>query len=77
MISRKVAAHVLWHFGAQGGMEPGGFYRSLLDTIRHADPEQRARLGVVYRDYVEAFNAAQGDPDGIRMLQQIAAGGAP
>lgn len=72
-IPQEVARHVLWHFGADGGIEPGSFVARLLDAITAADMVNTARLAEAFPEYVAAVVGAQMDPDGIANLQKIAA----
>jgi hypothetical protein len=71
-IPAETARHVLWHFGADGGWQPGSFTQRLLDAFAAADMENTAKLAGAYPDYAAAFMAAQLDPDGIANLQRIA-----
>jgi hypothetical protein len=73
-IPQTVARHVLWHFGREGGIEPGTFIARLLDAIAAADMVNTARLAEGFPEYVAAVVGAQMDPDGITNLQKIAAG---
>ncbi|WP_326646092.1 hypothetical protein OG884_15685 [Streptosporangium sp. NBC_01755] len=66
------AAHVLHHFGATGGMEPGSFTQLLITTIASADRTNVLRLAAIYPGYVGACNLAQNHADGIRVLQGLA-----
>jgi hypothetical protein len=71
-IPPETARHVLWHYGQQGGVEPGSFTRNLITTIDSADMDNVARLAGAYPSLVAAVIAAKLDPDGIASLQRIA-----
>jgi hypothetical protein len=66
----ETARHVLWHYGADGGYQPGSFTQKLMAAIDAADVVHRARLRVVYPELVDAMNLAARHEDGIRRLQQ-------
>ncbi|MEV8474892.1 hypothetical protein [Streptomyces sp. NPDC051173] len=70
----ETARHVLWHFGQDGGSQPGIFTQHLMHTIATADVVNTAKLADAYPDYTAAIVAAKLDPDGITHLQKIAAG---
>lgn len=71
-ITPAQAAHVLHHYGATGGMEPGSFTQLLITTIDKADREHTLRLAVIYPGYVGAVSLAKYTEDGIRLLQGLA-----
>lgn len=71
-IPPESARHVLWHFGQDGGWQPGSFTQRLMDAFAAADMTHTARLAKVYPDYAAAFLAAQYDPDGMQLLKDIA-----
>jgi hypothetical protein len=73
-IPADVAAHVLFHYGREGGYQAGSFTERLLTTIAMADEVNTARLGVGFPEYVAAVTVIQYDPNGIERLQDIAAG---
>ncbi|MEV6737936.1 hypothetical protein AB0N14_13775 [Streptomyces sp. NPDC051104] len=70
-IPADVAAHVLWHYGHEGGYQPGGFTEQLLTTIGMADPANLDRLAAGFPDYVAAVAAIQYDPNGVEHLQRL------
>lgn len=71
-VSVQVAKHVLWFFGDDLlGEEPGGFMRRLIDTIAHADTDNRKRLAEGFPQYVLAVNAGQREAWGIEWLRDI------
>ncbi|MGW6557960.1 hypothetical protein [Streptomyces hydrogenans] len=74
-ITRAVAHHVLWHYGANGGLEPGVFTKLLMRTIDHADKPNTELLRGAYPALVAAMFLAGNSPTGIATLQTIAAGG--
>ena len=76
-IPADVAAHVLWHYGHEGGLKPGDFTRQLLTTIGMADPTNRDRLAVGFPAYIAAVTAIEYDPDGVTHLRDLAAGRCP
>ena len=73
-IPAETAAHVLFHYGRDGGYQAGSFTEQLIKTIDMADPGNRDKLAVGFPDYVAAVVAIQYDPNGVGHLQQIAAG---
>jgi hypothetical protein len=73
-IPADVAAHVLFHYGREGGYQAGSFTEQLLTTISMADPANTTRLGLGFPDYVAAVTAIQYDPNGVARLQDLAAG---
>lgn len=76
-IPPDVAAHVLFHYGRDGGYQAGGFIESLVTAIDRADPTHRDLLGLGFPEYVAAVVAIQYDPNGVERLQDIAAGRCP
>lgn len=74
-IPSSIARHVLWHFGADGGGQPGTFTQHLLHAISAADHENFEWLRTVYPAEVAAVGMATRDENGIATLQKIAAGG--
>ncbi|MEU0847667.1 hypothetical protein ABZ387_06830 [Streptomyces flaveolus] len=73
-IPADVAAHVLFHYGHDGGYQAGSFTTNLITTIDSADPANTDRLAAGFPEYVAAVTAIQYDPDGVARLQDIAAG---
>ncbi|MFJ7111746.1 hypothetical protein ACIQW4_01030 [Streptomyces albogriseolus] len=73
-IPADVAAHVLFHYGHDGGYQAGSFTTSLLTTIGMADPSNMDRLAAGFPEYVAAVTAIQYDPDGVARLEAIARG---
>jgi hypothetical protein len=73
-IPADVAAHVLFHYGREGGYQAGSFTESLLTTMGMADPANLDKLAAGFPQYVAAITAIQCDPQGIERLQDIAAG---
>lgn len=71
-ITPEQAAHVLWHFGATGGMEPDEFTQSLVTAISRADRENVLRAAAVWPGYAHAVHIAKNTEDGIRRLREIA-----
>jgi hypothetical protein len=65
----ETARHVLWHYGAEGGYQPGSFTQKLMATIDAADVVNKARLRGAYPELVDAMNLAANREDGIRSLQ--------
>ncbi|WP_167756105.1 hypothetical protein [Streptomyces sp. 4R-3d] len=74
-IPANTARHVLWMFGADGGLEPGLFTHQLLRLIGYADHQNKAKLASLYPAEAQAVQMAQLDPEGIKTLQGIAADG--
>lgn len=73
-IPAETAAHVLFHYGRDGGYQAGSFTEQLITTIDMADPGNRDKLALGFPDYVAAVVAIQYDPQGVTRLQQIATG---
>lgn len=73
-IPPDVAAHVLFHYGREGGYQAGSFTEQLLTTIGMADPANRNRISLGFPDYVAAVVAIQYHPDGVARLQAIVRG---
>lgn len=73
-IPADTAAHVLFHYGLDGGYQAGSFTTFLLTAIAAADPTNLDRLALGFPDYVAAVTAIQYDPDGAQRLQDLAAG---
>ena len=73
-IPAETAAHVLFHYGRDGGYQAGSFTDQLITTIDMADPGNRDKLAAGFPDYVAAVVAIQYDPQGVARLQEIAAG---
>jgi len=73
-IPPDVAAHVLFHYGREGGYQAGGFTESLVTAIDRSDPANRDRLALGFPEYVAAVAAVQYDPNGVARLQDIAKG---
>jgi hypothetical protein len=76
-IPPDVAAHVLFHYGREGGYQAGSFTTSLITTIDMADPGNKDRLALGFPAYVAACTAMQYDPNAVTYLQDIAAGRCP
>lgn len=73
-IPPDVAAHVLFHYGRDGGYQAGSFTTALLTAMATADPSNLDRLAAGFPEYVAAVTAIQYDPHGVERLQDIAAG---
>lgn len=73
-IPPDVAAHVLFHYGRDGGYQAGSFTTALLSAMGTADPSNLDRLAAGFPEYVAAITAIQYDPAGVERLQDIAAG---
>jgi hypothetical protein len=73
-ITPEIARHVLWHYGADHGMQPGRGVQTLMVAIDAADmvTVEKYRLG--FPEIVGAMLAAKNDEDGVSRLQAIAAG---
>lgn len=72
-ITPEVAAHVLHHFGADGGYPASGFKTTLMLAIAQADVRNRELLAPGFPGYVRAFNLAQYTRHGTAELQEISA----
>jgi hypothetical protein len=75
-IPADVAAHVLAHYGQEGGYQAGGFTQLIISAIDRADPTNKAKLELGFPEYVAAVNVAQYSRNGIEYLQSIVRGGA-
>jgi hypothetical protein len=73
-ISPETARHALWVFSCVGGARPGSFTEALLGAFAAADTANEARLAIAYPAEAAAVRLAKYDEDGIKKLQQIAAG---
>jgi len=73
-IPAEVAAHVLFHYGHDGGYQAGTFTTNLITTIDSADPSNKARLAAGFPEYVAAVTAMQYSHTGAEYLQSIARG---
>lgn len=73
-IPADVAAHVLFHYGREGGYQAGGFTELIISAIDRADPANKAKLELGFPEYVAAVNAIQYSPNGIEQLQSIVRG---
>ncbi|CAL9663868.1 hypothetical protein SUDANB1_07112 [Streptomyces sp. enrichment culture] len=73
-IPTDVAAHVLFHYGHEGGYQAGSFTTNLIVAIDSADPSNKARLGLGFPEYVAAVNAMQYSHNGVEYLQSIVRG---
>jgi hypothetical protein len=71
-ISPDAARHVLWHYGHEGGIQPGSFTQNLMTAIATADLGNKAKLAIPFPDYVAAALAIEYDPEGVAYLQRIA-----
>lgn len=73
-ITPDVAAHVLFHYGRDGGYQAGSFTTALLNAMGTADPANLDRLAAGFPEYVAAVTAIHYDPDGVERLQRIVRG---
>jgi hypothetical protein len=73
-IPADVAAHVLFHYGHDGGYQAGSFTTALLNAAGTADPSNLDRLAAGFPEYVAAVTAIQYDPQGVERLQAIVRG---
>ncbi|MGY4902522.1 hypothetical protein [Streptomyces sp. 900116325] len=73
-ISPICARNVLWHYGADGGCQPGQFTQRLMAAMDAADIDNFHTLASAYPALGAAAAAAKQDPNGIAHLQRIAAG---
>lgn len=71
-IPAETARHVLWHWGQDGGAQPGSFTQKLMQAIDSADRINTEMLRVVYPQLVAALKST--DPDMVATLKRIAAG---
>jgi hypothetical protein len=73
-IPADVAAHVLFHYGHDGGYQAGSFTTHILNAAGTADPSNLGRLAAGFPEYVAAVAAIQYDPNGVERLQAIVRG---
>lgn len=73
-IPPDVAAHVLFHYGREGGYQAGSFTTALLTAMGTADPSNLDKLAAGFPEYVAAVTAIHYDPDGVERLQRIVRG---
>ncbi|MER7806119.1 hypothetical protein [Streptomyces sp900116325] len=71
-ITEDTARHVLWHYGSDGGLQPGNGTQRLMEAIDAADMVNVERLRLGFPELVGAMLTAKNDLDGISRLQQIA-----
>jgi hypothetical protein len=71
-ITGDTARHVLWHYGRDGGMQPGSYTERLMETIDAADMVNAEILRGAYPELVAAMLTAKNDIGGVEQLQQIA-----
>lgn len=76
-IPAETACHVLWHYGVEGGYQPGSFTQRLMQAVDAADVVNTARLRAAYPELVDAMSLAGSSVDGIAKLQRIATGAGP
>ncbi|MGW3594956.1 hypothetical protein [Streptomyces sp. NPDC005167] len=74
VITEGTARHVLWHYGSEGGLQPGSFTQRLMEAVDAADIVHAELLRLGFPELVTAMLAAKNDLDGISRLQQIAGG---
>ncbi|WP_406325235.1 hypothetical protein [Streptomyces niveus] len=72
VIDPETARHALWHYGANGGYQPGSFTQRLMEAMDAADIDNFHILAGVYPALGAAVAAAKHDPNGIAELQRIA-----
>jgi hypothetical protein len=70
-ITEGTARHVLWHYGCEGGMQPGSYTERLMETIDAADMVNAEILRGAYPELVTAMLAAKNDIGGVPRLQRI------
>ena len=75
-IASETIRHVLWHYGAEGGYQPGSFTQRLMEAIAAADVVHTARLRTAYPELVDAMVLASNSRGGIAQMQ-AAVGVAP
>jgi hypothetical protein len=71
ILTQEVCRHVLWFYGAEGGVQPGSFTESLMKTIKLADGWNKAKLVHGFPEYVAALELP------IELLQAVARGDDP
>lgn len=71
VITEDTARHVLWHYGRDGGMQPGNGTRTLMVAIDAADMVNVERLRLGFPELVTAMLTAKNDIGGVEQLQQI------
>ncbi|MFE4867652.1 hypothetical protein [Streptomyces sp. NPDC056682] len=73
-IPPETARHVLWHYGHDGGWQPGSFTQRLMAAFDAADIDNAGILATAYPELGAAMLAAKYDEDGIDRLKKIANG---
>jgi len=73
-ITADAAAHVLFHYGHDGGYQAGSFTTHLITAIDSADVSNKARLTLGFPEYVAAVNLIQNHRDGADRLRAIVHG---
>lgn len=71
-ISATTARHVLWHYGIEGGYQPGSFTQRLMQAIDAADVVNTARLRAAFPELVDAMTLAGRSRNGIALLEEAA-----
>jgi hypothetical protein len=71
ILTQEVCRHVLWYYGAEGGVQPGSFTQALMQAIKTADGGNKAKLVQVFPEYVAALELP------IELLQAVARGDDP
>ena len=67
----ETARHVLWHYGQDGGWQPGSFTQKLMQAIDSADHVNTEILRTAYPALVAAMFMAGNDRNGIEQLKKI------
>lgn len=70
---KKKARMVLGYFGAEGGIQPGGFTSALLTAYQKADPGNRARIWMGFPEEADMMYACMNTESGIADLQKAVA----
>lgn len=71
IITKQDAHHILFHFGADYGFEPGSFTKNLIRAYAAAGANDRAKLAAIYPGVAAAYNMADKDENGIVKLQEL------
>jgi len=72
VITEETARHVLWHYGAPGGIQAGRGTETLLVAIDAADMVTVEKLRLGFPELVAAMLTAKNDMDGIDRLKKNA-----
>lgn len=73
---RDAAAHVLWVYREDGGMQPGSFVEALIKAMQRADRENLTLLGTAFPNHAKCVWRWRFASGGSEAVKVWAAGGA-